>query len=236
VWPRDPLRADDLGGGMSTVHADDAVNRYLVASCTPPDPVLSSLIQHTERVGELSGMMVPVEQALFLTILTRCLNARSVLDVGTFTGMSALSFARGLAPGGRVITCDVSLEWLPIAREHWTMAGVADRIDFRAGPAAKTMAALRDVAPLDIVFVDADKMGYPRYYELAVPLLRPGGLLILDNTLWYGSVLDPPAAPDEITQMIAETLHGVNAAVARDERLDAVLLPIADGVTIARRR
>jgi caffeoyl-CoA O-methyltransferase len=220
---------------MSTFHVDEALSAYIVASCTSPDPAVVSLIEATARVGEMSGMMVPLEQAGLLTLLAKCVSARTVVDIGTFTGMSALSFARGLAPGGRVITCDVTEEWVGIAREHWVLAGVADRIDFRLGPAWKTLQGLAG-ASVDIVFLDADKMSYPRYYEAAVPLLRPGGLLILDNVLLYGTVLDPEQAPDEMRVLNAEAMRDVNARLAHDDRLDTVMLPVSDGVTIARKK
>jgi predicted O-methyltransferase YrrM len=164
------------------------------------------------------------------------MSASVVVDVGTFTGLSALSFARGLGPGGRVITCDVTTEWLDIAREHWDRAGVGQRIEFRLGPAWRTLAELADAEQADIVFVDADKMSYLRYYRAAVPLLRPGGLLILDNVLLKGTVLDPGAVKDEMPRRAARTMREVNALVAKDTRLEAVLLPIADGVTIARKK
>lgn len=221
---------------MSTFRRDEALSRYIVQSCTAPDPVVASLVERTAQVGELFEMMTPVEQAGLLSLLAQGMSARRIVDVGTFTGMSALFFARALAPGGRVITCDVTEEWLPIARQHWERAGVADRIEFRLGPAWKTLVSLPRTEPVDIVFVDADKMSYPRYYQAAVPLLRPGGLLILDNTLLKGTVLDPDAVADEMPRMAAKTMREVNAAVARDKRLDAVMLPIADGVTIARKR
>ncbi|HUZ23233.1 MAG TPA: class I SAM-dependent methyltransferase [Streptosporangiaceae bacterium] len=221
---------------MSTFRRDEAMSGYITSSCTPPDPVVASLVERTAEVGELFEMMTPVEQAGFLTLLTQSLGARTVVDVGTFTGLSALSFARGLAPGGRVITCDVTEEWLDIAREHWKLAGVDKRIEFRRGPAWKTLAELAGGEKVDIVFVDADKMSYPRYYQAAVPLLRPGGLLILDNVLLKGTVLQPDAVEDEMPRMAARTMAEVNVRLARDQRLDTVMLPIADGVTIARKK
>jgi predicted O-methyltransferase YrrM len=221
---------------MSTFRRDEAMSDYIVSSCTPPDPVVTSLVERTAQVGELFEMMTPVEQAGFLTLLTRSMSARTVVDVGTFTGLSALSFARGLVPGGRVITCDVTTEWLDVAREHWKRAEVEQRIEFRLGPAWKTLAELAGGERVDIVFIDADKMSYPRYYQAAVPLLRPGGLLILDNVLLKGTVLEPDAVPDEMPRMAARTMREVNATLARDNRLDTVMLPIADGVTIARKK
>ncbi len=209
---------------------------YIVRSCSPPDEIVRSLVEHTARAGELFEMMTPVEQAGLLTLLAQSLSARTVVDIGTFTGMSALSFARGLEPGGRVITCDVTTEWLPVAQEHWRLAGVDDRIEFRLGPAWKTLAELADGARVDIIFVDADKLSYPRYYRAAVPLLRSGGLLILDNVLLKGTVLDPDAVPDELPRMAAQTMREINATLASDPRLETTMLPVADGVTIARKK
>lgn len=220
---------------MSTIRLDAEMSDYLVRSCTPPDEVVTSLIKHTAELGDLSGMMTPVEQAGFMALLARVTSARTVVDIGTFTGLSALSFARGVVDGGRVITCDVSQEWLDIAREHWRRAGLADRIEFRLGPAVRTLQLLRGTQA-DIVFVDADKLNYPRYVESGIGLLRPGGLLILDNVLLDGTVVHPEWAHDELRQMSAETMRSVNAAVAADDRLEAVMLPIADGLTIARRK
>jgi predicted O-methyltransferase YrrM len=221
---------------MSTFRVDAAMSDYIVGSCTPPDPVVSSLIERTAEVGELYEMLTPVEQAGLLTLLAQCLSARTVVDVGTFTGMSALCFARGLVPGGRVITCDVTEEWLDIAREHWKLAGVEDRIEFRLGPAWRTLHELASGEKADIVFIDADKLSYPRYYQAAVPLLRSGGLLILDNVLLKGTVVRPDLVEDELPRMAAETLRTVNAKLAADDRLDTVMLPISDGVTIARKK
>jgi len=214
------------------VPVNQAVRDYLVRSCTPPDPVVSLLVERTASVGAAAGMMVPVEQVALLTILTRLLSATTAVDVGTFTGLSALALARGLAPGGRVITCDVTDRWVDIAREHWQRAGVADRIEFRLGAAGRT---LREVAAgtADIVFIDADKMNYPKYYRMAVPLLRSGGLLVADNVLLDGYVLDPELAEAGLPRRCAETLRAFNAMLAADDRLDTVMLPIADGLTIA---
>ncbi|GGU98079.1 SAM-dependent methyltransferase [Actinomadura cremea] len=218
------------------VPVDRATREYLLRSCSPVDPVVRDLAERTAEVGDAAGMMVPVEQAALLTLLTRLVSASSVVDVGTFTGLSALSFARGLAPGGSVVTCDVTDEWLGLAREHWRRAGVADRIEFRLGAAARTLTELAAGPAADLVFLDADKMNYPRYLGLAVPLLRPGGLLVADNVLLDGSVLDPAGAPAGLPRRAAERMREFNAALAADDRLEAVMLPIADGMTIARKR
>jgi len=226
------------GPGLADVKhvpVNQAVRDYLVRSSTPADPAVSGLVARTAAVGDAAGMMVPVEQAALLTLLARLLPATIAVDIGTFTGLSALALARGITPGGRVITCDVTDRWVDIAREHWERAGVADRVEFRLGPAGRTLRELAGGA-VDIVFVDADKMNYPTYYRLAVPLLRPGGLLVVDNVLLDGYVLDPELAEAGLPRRCAETLRAFNAALAADDRLDTVMLPIADGLTIARKK
>lgn len=215
------------------IPVNQAVRDYLVRSCTPPDPVMSMLAARTASLGDEAGMMVPVEQAALLTLLTRLLSATTAVDIGTFTGLSALAMARGLAEDGRVITCDVTDRWTDIAQEHWERGGVADRVEFRLGPAGTT---LSDLAVADIVFIDADKMNYPAYHRIAVALLRPGGLLIADNVLLDGYVLDPSLAEAGLTRRCAETLRAFNSTLAADDRLDTVMLPIADGLTIARKK
>jgi caffeoyl-CoA O-methyltransferase len=211
-----------------------ALADYLLRCASPPDPALRGLADRTEELGDVGGMMIPVEQAALLTLLTKLLDARLAVDLGTFTGMSALAIARGLAAGGKVVTCDVTDRWLDLAGEYWERAGVADRIEFRLGPAGRILESLP--SNVDLMFVDADKMNYRGYYRAAVPLLRPGGLLVLDNVLLEGYVLDPALAGDRLARRCATVLRAVNAELAADDRLEAVLLPIADGVTIARKR
>ncbi|MEO6700591.1 MAG: class I SAM-dependent methyltransferase [Jatrophihabitantaceae bacterium] len=221
--------------GVKHLPINPALGDYLLRSSSPPDEVIASLVDRTAELGGAAGMMVPVEQAGLLSLLSRLLKVECAVDIGTFTGLSALAIARGLAPGGRVISCDVTDQWSEIAREHWTRAGLADRIDFRLGPAGRTLGELAPES-VDLVFIDADKMNYPNYYRSAVPLLRSGGLLLLDNVLLDGYVLDPELAHDGLMRRCASTLRLVNAEVAADERLEAVMLPIADGLTIARKR
>ncbi len=214
---------------MSTFRVDDKVSDYIVRSCTPPDEVVAGLVRRTAEVGELYEMMTPVEEAALLTLIARITGATTVVEVGTFTGLSALSFARGMPADGRVITCDVTQEWLEIAREYWQRAGVEDKIEFRLGPARKTLATLAETVRADIVFVDADKASYPHYYAGAVPLLRSGGLLILDNVLLKGTVVDPSNAGGELQQYVAEIMDSVNEQLAADDRFDTVMLSIGDG-------
>ncbi len=208
----------------------DALHDYLLTSSTPIDDVLRSLAAETAALGGVSRMQVAPEQGLFLTLLTRAIGARRAVEVGTFTGYSALCIARGLGDGGRLTCCDVSQEWTDVGRRHWAAADVADRIDLVIGPAAETLASL-DGEPLDLCFVDADKEGYATYWDLLVPRVRPGGLLLVDNVLWGGRVLDP-AQHDRDT----EAIRAFNGKVAADDRVEVVLLPVADGLTFAVKR
>lgn len=212
-------------------HLSPAVHDYLVRHGTPPDAVQQELIEETKRLGGISLMQIAPEQGAFLTLLARAIGARQALEVGTFTGYSALCIARGLAPGGRLLCCDVSEEWTAIARRFWAKAGVAERIELRLGPAAETLAALPLEPAFDLAFLDADKGGYPVYYEEILERLHPGGLVLVDNVLWFGRVADP-AADDEATGQI----RAFNAKLAADPRVEVVLLPIGDGLTIARKR
>jgi len=207
------------------------LHAYLVEHGTPPDPLLAELARETQAIGPLSVMQVSPEQGAFLTLLARLVGARRAIEVGTFTGYSAICIARGLAPDGRLLCCDVSEEWTAIARRYWEKAGVADRIELRLAPAAQTLRALPEAPLYDLAFIDADKGSYPLYYEEILKRLRPGGLVVVDNVLWMGRVADPAAA-DEHTSAI----RAFNDLVARDARVDCVMLPLADGVTLLRKR
>lgn len=204
---------------------------YLLASTTPLDDVLLDLADETAKLGPESGMQIAPEQGAFLTLLVSAIGARHAVEVGTFTGYSSVCIARGLPIDGHLTCYDVSEKWTSIARRYWARAGLADRVSLVLGPAAETLASAPDTESIDFAFVDADKTGYPDYYERLLPRLRPGGLILFDNALRGGAVLDP-AATDEAT----ETIRRFNASLAADPRVDVVLLPLADGVTIARRR
>lgn len=208
-----------------------AVQDYAVAHGTPPDAVQESLIAATAALGRVSRMQIAPEQGTFMTLLTKLVNARFAVEVGTFTGYSSICIARGLSEGGRLLCCDVSEEWTAVAREHWKQAGVEDRIELRIGPAADTLRGLPADQAIDIAFIDADKTGYRTYYDEIVARLRPGGLVLLDNVLWSGNVVDESDQSDDTV-----ALRAVNDHVANDERVEAVMLPIADGLTIARKR
>ncbi|MET0903794.1 MAG: O-methyltransferase [Acidimicrobiales bacterium] len=209
-----------------------AVQDYSVAhSSRPPDDVQRSLIEATRALGGISMMQISPDQGAFMTLLTRLVGAKLAVEVGTFTGYSSICIARGLAEGGKLVCCDVSEEWTAIAREHWEKAGVADRIDLRIGPAADTLQGLPADPPIDLAFIDADKPGYRIYYDEIVERLRPNGLVLLDNVLWSGNVVDES---DDSENTIA--IRAINDHVAADARVEAVMLPIADGLTIARKQ
>ena len=220
--PAPPLKSLGLS---SELHA------YLVAHGTPPDAVQRELIEETARLGQISVMQVAPEQGAFLTLIARLIGACTAVEVGTFTGYSALAIARGLGPGGRLLCCDVSTEWTAIARRAWQRAGVADRIDLVIAPAIETLRALPAETSFDLAFIDADKASYLRYYEEILKRTRPGGIILVDNVLWSGAVIDP-AAQDEDTRAI----RAFNDAVAADARVDCVMTAIADGLTLLRRR
>jgi caffeoyl-CoA O-methyltransferase len=214
-----------------TVAVTPEIHEYLVAHGSPLDEVQRSLIDATTALGAVSGMQIAPEQGAFMQLLTQIVGVRFAVEVGTFTGYSALSIARGLQPGGRLLCLDVSEEWTDIGRRHWELAGLADRIELRLGPAADALRELPPDPPIDLAFIDADKPGYRTYYDEIVDRLRPGGVVLLDNVLWGGSVVDPGN-----TEIETEAIRAVNDHVAADPRVESVMLPISDGLTLARRR
>ena len=220
-----------MSDGPKHVDVTAEVHAYLVERGTPPDAVQRSLIERTAALGGFAAMQIAPEQGAFMEVLTRLLGVRAAVEVGTFTGYSALSIARGLAPGGRLLCCDVSEEWTAIAREHWERAGVADRIDLRIAPAIETLSGLPAEEHLDLVFIDADKPAYASYYEALLPRLRPNGVILVDNTLWDGAVVDPGRTDPD-----TEAIRAFNDLVAADARVDTVILPISDGLTLCRKR
>ena len=207
------------------------VHTYLVEHGTPPDAIQRALIEETSELGGIALMQVAPEQGAFLTLMARLLGARRAIEVGTFTGYSALCIARGLADDGLLIACDVSEEWTAIARRYWDKAGVADRIELRLAPALDTLRSLPQREAFDLAFIDADKPRYIAYYEEILTRLRPGGVILADNVLWMGRVADP-SADDEQTRAI----RAFNDHVAGDRRVDAVMLPISDGLSLLRKR
>lgn len=205
---------------------------YALAHSTAPDDVLAELITETRAVaGGVAGMQVSFDEGGLLTMLTRLAGATNAVEVGTFTGYSSICIARGLAEGGKLLACDVSDEWVAVARQYWEKAGLADRIEVRIGPALETLRALPDEQVVDIAFIDADKETYPRYYEELLRRLRPGGLIVLDNVFLGGRVFDPAFQGEQ-----HQAMRELNDRIAADERVDAVMLSVRDGVTVVRKR
>lgn len=198
------------------------------------DDILSGLRDATFALPGGRTMQVLAEEGQLLALLVGLTGAQSVLEVGTFTGYSTLCMARALPADGQLVTCDITSRWPDIGAEFWRRAGVADRIDVRIGDAAGTLAKmLADQGPasVDFAFIDADKTGYPDYYEAALELVRPGGLVVLDNTLFFGRVADPAQQdPDTVA------IRDLNARLHDDERVEISLLTVADGITLARKK
>ncbi|MEV1332765.1 O-methyltransferase [Micromonospora costi] len=208
----------------------DELHAYLVGHGSPPDEVVRDLAEETRSLlPAQASMQVAPEQAAFLTFLTRLIGARQAVEVGTFTGLSSLAIARGLPDGGRLTCFDISEEYTGIARRYWARAGVDDRIELRIGPAGDTLRKLPHERYLDLAFIDADKTGYPIYWAELVPRMRPGGVIAVDNVLRGGRVIAPQSADDR-------AIAAFNDEVLADVRVDAVMLPVADGLTLARVR
>lgn len=218
---------------MSSQHLilNEALQSYLEPlHSAHGDPLLEQLRAETIQLcGERSVMQISAPQGTLLSLLARVCGARQIIEVGTFTGYSALCLARTLPPGGRLHCCDVSAEWTAVARRYWERAGVADRIDLHLGPAAETLRALPAGRTFDFAFIDADKPGYDTYYELLLPRMRPNALFVFDNMLFDGRIENP-----DLESAVA--LNALNQKLARDPRVESVLLPFADGLHIARVR
>ncbi len=211
-----------------------AVLDYIARLGVREHPVLERCRAETLALGDAAVMQIAPDQGALLAMLVRVTGARRILEVGTFTGYSALAMALALPADGQIMACDVSEEYTAHARAYWRDAGVADRITLHIGPAADTLDTfLTDghAETFDLMFIDADKTGYDTYYEQALTLLRPGGLILIDNVLWSGRVADP-AETDANTQ----ALRALNAKIHGDERVDMALVPVADGLTMARKR
>nr|WP_221443223.1 O-methyltransferase [Nocardiopsis algeriensis] len=202
---------------------------YLVAQGEPVDAVLTDLAEETARLfPDRKGMQIGPEQGTFTTLLTRISGARDAVEIGTFTGYSSLCIARGLPEDGRLLALDISEEWTSVARRYWERAGVADRITLELGPALDSLRALPQEPQFDLAFVDADKEGYVSYWEELVPRMRPGGVLLADNTLSHGRVVK-----ESETSPAVQGIRDFNAHLLGDDRVTQVLLPIGDGLTLA---
>jgi caffeoyl-CoA O-methyltransferase len=205
---------------------------YLVEHSSFRDGVTEEVERAARGLGEdLAEMQIGGDQAALITLLVRVLGARRALEVGTFLGYGAISIARGLPEDSELICCELNEEYAERAHEHLVKAGLDHRVEIRVGPAAETLRAISEDDTFDFAFIDADKVGYPDYYEQCLRLLRPNGLIMLDNTLREGTVLEPPAG-DEGAAVVA----GLNDRIAGDDRVEVAMLGIADGVTLARKR
>ncbi|MCW5751748.1 MAG: class I SAM-dependent methyltransferase [Alphaproteobacteria bacterium] len=209
------------------------IKDYLLRMGSREPASLQALREETRSLPE-GRMQISPEQGAFMRLLVELLDVRRYLEIGVFTGYSTLGVALAMPPDGRILACDVNAEWTAIARRHWADAGVVDRIDLRLAPAIETLDGMIEAGEadcFDLAFIDADKENYPAYYERALRLVRPGGLIAIDNTLWGGRVADP-AAGDEATL----ALKRLNRDLAEDRRVSLAMTPIGDGLTLARRR
>jgi predicted O-methyltransferase YrrM len=216
-----------------TLPLDDRLQRYLVAYGAREGALERELRRVTQRLPQ-AGMQIGAEQGALLALLVRMLGARRCLEIGTFTGYSALMVARALPAGGRIVCCDVSEQWTAIARRFWRRAGVARKIDLRLAPALVTLDALLKAGGagrFDFAFIDADKAGYRTYYERCLKLVRRGGLIAADNTLWGGSVADA-----RNQSVDTRAIRAFNRKLLRDRRVDMALVPVGDGLTLALKR
>ncbi|MDT4932255.1 MAG: caffeoyl-CoA O-methyltransferase [Pseudonocardiales bacterium] len=216
---------------MRNFTVTDQVRDYAVGHGTwVPDEVIRRLRSDTQALGDVAGMQIGDDQGQLLTMMARIVGARRAVEVGTFTGYSSLCIARGLAEGGSLLCCDVSEDWTAIGVRAWERAGLRDRIELRLAPALQTLRALPREAAIDLVFIDADKPGYTAYWDELVPRVREGGVLLADNVLWSGEIVD-----ESVTGENVAALRAFNDKVAVDSRVEVVVLPAFDGLTIARK-
>lgn len=208
----------------------EELHDYIVGHGSREDAVLAQVREETATLGEIAVMQIAPDQGALMTLLTRILGARRAIEVGTFTGYSAICIARALPTDGLLVACEIDPERARTASRNFALAGVADRIDLRVGPAAETVAGLAGSEPFDLAFIDADKPGYDGYFESCLDLLRAGGLIILDNVLQDGRVLDPGGNES------AEAIDRLNLKLAADERVDVAMVGVADGLTLALKR
>jgi predicted O-methyltransferase YrrM len=209
------------------------VERYVTEEITRETPLQKRLRAETARLPQ-GGMQIGADQGALLALLVGSIGARMALEIGTFTGYSALAVATALPPGGKLVCCDISEEWTAVARRYWKEAGVADKIDLRLAPALQTLAGLErelGAGSFDFAFVDADKTAYDAYYESCLELLRPGGLVAFDNMLWSGNVANP-----KVRDADTAALRALNAKIRDDTRVESCLLTVGDGVMLVRKR
>lgn len=217
-----------------TLNLDSSLYDYLISNSLRETPLQARLREETAALGGPAGMQVAPEQGQFLALLAGLIGARRIIEVGTFTGYSSLSIAAAMPEDGRMTCCDVSEEWTEIAQRYWSEAGVAGKIELRLAPALETLDALvseEGVDKVDMAFIDADKENYDAYFEACMTLVRPGGLIAIDNVLWGGSVAD-----SNDTRPTTEAIRALNAKLKDDSRIDLSLLPVGDGLTLCRKR
>ena len=216
-----------------TIGLSDELFDYVVRTSVRDDDILTRLREETLGF-EWSGMQIAPDQGQFMALLVRLIGARNALEIGVYTGYSSLCVARALGEGGSLVACDVSEEWTAVARRYWEEAGVAGRIDLRIAPALETLDRLIDEGAsgrFDFAFIDADKVNYDGYYERCLRLVRPGGLVTIDNVLWGGSVIDETDTSEDTL-----AIRAINEKIGADDRVDAITLPVGDGLTLAMRR
>lgn len=215
-----------------TISLNDKVYEYLVAHSVREHPVLAELREVT-RTHKHAGMQIAPDQGAFMALLVKLIGAKRTIEVGVFTGYSSLAVALALPADGQILACDISDEYTQVARKHWQKAGVANKITLVLAPAAQTLEtrlAAGEAGAYDFAFIDADKTGYDGYYELCLKLLRPGGLIVVDNVLWSGAVASASKEAD------TQALQAFNDKVHADGRVDLAMLPVGDGLTLARKR
>ena len=216
-----------------TLAIDDRLYQYLLEHSVRETPVMRELRELTLQ-HELARMQIAPEQGQLMALLVELLGAKRAIEVGTFTGYSALCIAQAMPAGAQLICCDINQEWTAVAQRYWERAGIRDRIDLRIGPALETLDGLiraEQTGRFDMAFIDADKTNYRNYYERCLELLRPGGLVMFDNTLWGGSVADPTNRDEDTV-----ALRALNECLHQDPRVGISLVPIGDGLTLARKR
>ena len=209
----------------------EEIHAYLVAHGVPPDEIQRELIEETQKLGPAARMQIAPEQGAFMTLLVRAIGARAAIEVGTFTGYSALCIARGLPEEGRLLCCDQSPEWTAIARKYFEKAQLAHKIDLRIAPAIDTLRGLPEAPAFEFAFIDADKPSYLAYYEEILKRLHAGGLILVDNVLWGGRVTDP-----EVRDPNTLAIREFNDFVRSDPRVECVMLPVSDGLTVLLKR
>jgi len=216
-----------------SIELDDRVHRYLIDVSLREDALARELREETARMPD-HNMQIAPEQGQFMALLVKAIGAVRCIEVGVFTGYSSLLVASALPAGGRLVACDISDAYTRVARRYWQQAGVDDRIELRLGPAAETLDALRaegGEGSYDFAFIDADKSSYDRYYEASLRLVRAGGLVAIDNTLWHGTVADPT-----VDDVDTRAIRALNEKLLDDARVDLSLVPIGDGLTLCRKR